>query len=74
MPSRVHAMEQPAGLGRRRGARTERNAEPVEGVHQPDRVGEVGQFLAVELGRGGFVVGIGNTGLGHAGSLRRLDA
>jgi hypothetical protein len=48
------------------GGRTERNAEAIEGIHQPDRIGEVGKFLVAEFSGSRFIVSIGNAGFGHA--------
>ena len=42
------------------------NSESIEGVHQADRIGEIGEFLVAEFGGGGFIVGIGNAGFGDA--------
>jgi hypothetical protein len=57
-PTNSHVIA--SGLGRhgRGRPRAEADAEAVEGVHQADGVGEVGQFGVVEFGGGGRVVGV----------------
>lgn len=54
----------PGGGGRRR---AEADPEPVEGVHQADRIGEIGKFRVGEFGSGRIIGGIGYAGLENAG-------
>src|SRR6185295_12708193 len=55
-----------SSFGGRSGCRAEPNSKSIEGVHQTDRIGQVGEFFVAEFGGGGFVVSIGNAGLGDA--------
>ena len=66
LPVRWFAQAACRALAEAAGGRAEGDAEAVEGVHQADRIGEIGKLLVVELGRGRLIVGIGNAGFGDA--------
>src|SRR6202046_2555078 len=53
-----------SNFGGSNGGRAERNSESIEGVHQADRICEVGEFFVDEFGGGGFIIGVGNAGFG----------
>src|SRR3546814_16902383 len=42
------------------------NSKSIEGIHQADRISEIGELSIVEFGSGSRVVGIGNAGFGDA--------
>src|SRR4051812_14600234 len=69
MPRSAHAIKRIrsfSSLDGRSGRRAECNSQPVEGVHQADRIGEIGKLLVAECASGGFIVGIGNAGFRNA--------